>query len=180
MRNATMYNTILQQKKHFEHIENFHNKKHFKLNYDEYLISQVFHNDFKPHRLNQDAREIYDEKFWEEKIKCIYEDCHFPIQATERSHIGDLLSGTEFEPTEFQKMILEGMNPIWKYLVILEFRKKHQKYSRRLANFKVNPDKTLTKKGRGWTFIKKKSKNEFDIDRRIPVKFKPRKWIITP
>jgi hypothetical protein len=37
---------------HIEHIENLHNKKYFKLNYDEYLISQVFHNDFKPHRLN--------------------------------------------------------------------------------------------------------------------------------
>jgi hypothetical protein len=45
--------------------------------------------------------------FGKKKIKCIHEDCLFPIHATERSHIGDLLSGTDFEPTEFQKIILE-------------------------------------------------------------------------
>jgi hypothetical protein len=52
---------------HIEHIENFHKKKYFKLNYEEYLFSQVFHNDFKPHKLNQERREVYDEKFWEKK-----------------------------------------------------------------------------------------------------------------
>jgi hypothetical protein len=43
------------------------------------------------------------------------------------------------------------MNPVWKYLVILEFRKKHRSImdDMRLANFKVNPDKKLTKRGRG-------------------------------
>jgi hypothetical protein len=105
----------------------------------------------------------------------------FPIHATERSHIGDLLSGTDFEPTESQKIILEGMNPVWKYLVILEFKKKYRSIvdDMRLANFKVNPDKNLRKVGRGWAFVKKKSKNDFDIDNRIPINFRPRKWIIT-
>jgi hypothetical protein len=35
----------------------------------------------------------------------------------------DILKGTEFEPTKFQLVILEGMNPIWKYLLIAKFRK---------------------------------------------------------
>jgi hypothetical protein len=109
---------------HIDHIEKFHHKKHFKLNYEEYLLSQVFHNDFIPSRINPEVKEITDETFWEGKINCIYEDCHYPNNAMERGHIGDLLSGIEFEPAEFQRMILEGMNPIWRYLVISEFRKK--------------------------------------------------------
>jgi hypothetical protein len=157
-------------------------KKYFKLNYDEYLISQVFHHDFKPCKPNQEGREVYDEKFWEKKIKCIYEDCHYPINTLERSHIGDLLSGIEFEHTEFQKIILEGMNPIWRYLVISDLREKQKNIfgDMRYANFIMNPEKTLSKKGKGWTFIKKKNKIDFDVDPRIPIDFRPRKWIITP
>jgi hypothetical protein len=86
------------------------------------------------------------------KELCIYEDCHFLSQGMERTHIGDLLSGTEFEPTEFQKIILEGMNPIWRYLVISEFRKKHRNI---IGDMR------------------------FDINNRIPINFRPRKWIIT-
>jgi hypothetical protein len=95
-----------------EHIENFHKKQQIRTNYEEYLISQVFHNDYIPCRLYQNLREVYEKDFWDEKIRCIYEDCHYPIQGYERGHIADLLSGTELEPTEFQKVILEGMNPI--------------------------------------------------------------------
>jgi hypothetical protein len=56
---------------HIDHIEKFHQKKNFKLNYDEYLISQVFHNDFKPSKLNPEGKEIFNEKYWDERIKCI-------------------------------------------------------------------------------------------------------------
>jgi hypothetical protein len=50
------------------------------------------------------------------------------------------------------------MNPIWRYLVISEFRRKHKNIigDMRLANFKMDPDKTISKKGRRWAFIKKK------------------------
>jgi hypothetical protein len=74
------------------------------------------------------------------------------------------------------------MNPIWRYLIISDLRKKHKNIigDMRLANFKMNPEKAITKKGRGWTFIKKKSKNEFEADPRIPINFRPRKWLITP
>jgi hypothetical protein len=166
---------------HIDLIENFHRKEHFKINYAEYLISQVFHNDFHPSRMNSEGKEVIDNKFWEERIKCIYEDCHYPNNAMERSHIKDLLSCTEFEPTEFQAIIVDGMNPIWRYLVIYEFRKRHKKIfgDMRLANFKMNPEKTISKKGKGWTFIKKKNKNEIKVDPRIPINFRPRKWIIT-
>jgi hypothetical protein len=112
------------------------------------LISQVFHNDFHPAKLNPESIEVIDKRFWEERIRCIYEDCHYPNNAMEKSHIKDLLRGTEFEPTEFQTIILEGMNTIWRYLVISEFRKKHKNIfgDKRLANFKMNPEKTISKK----------------------------------
>jgi hypothetical protein len=131
--------------------------------------------------MNSEGNEVIDKKFWEERIKCINENCHYPNNVMERSHIKDLLSGTEFEPTEFQTIISEGMNPIWKYPIISECRKKHKKNfeDMRLANFKMNPEKTISKKGKGWTFIKKKNKNEIEIDPRIPINFRPRKWIIT-
>jgi hypothetical protein len=67
------------------------------------LISQVFRKDFKPSKLNPDGKEIIGEKFWEERIKCIFEDCHFPNNTLERSHIGDLLSGTELNLQSLSK-----------------------------------------------------------------------------
>jgi hypothetical protein len=38
----------------------------------------------------------------------------------------DLLKETEFEPIKFQLVILEGMNPILKYLIITKFKKTHK------------------------------------------------------
>jgi hypothetical protein len=77
---------------------------------------------------------------------------------------------------------LEGMNPIWRYLVISEFRERLKSIigDTRLANFKLNPDKSLIKKEKDWVFIKKKGKTDSNVHPRIPVNFKPRKWIITP
>jgi hypothetical protein len=175
-----MYITIYNKGEQLDHIEKFHKKQHIRHNLDEYLISQVFHNNFIPCKLNPDSSEIYEENFWDEKIQCIYEDCQYPIQGYERGHIADLLSGSELEPTEFQKLILEGMNPIWRYLVISEIRKKHRHIigDMRLANFKINPDRKIHKQGKGWTYQKKKSKNDFEIDNRIPIGFRARKWII--
>jgi hypothetical protein len=49
----------------------------------------------------------------------------------------------------------------------------------RLANFNLNPDKNVSKKGKGWIFIKKKSRNDFAVDPRISVNFRPLKLIIT-
>jgi hypothetical protein len=74
------------------------------------------------------------------------------------------------------------MNPIWRNLVISEFRKKHKNIigDLRLANFKMNPEKAMGKKGKGWTFSKKKNKIDFDVDPRVPINFRPRKWMITP
>jgi hypothetical protein len=136
---------------HIDHVEKFYKKEHFKINYDEYLISQVSHNDFHPVKLNPEGSEVGDKKFWEERIRCIYQDCDYPNNAMERSHIKDLLSGTEFEPTDLQTIILDGMNPIWRYLVISEFRKKHKNIfgDMRLANFKMKPEKSISKKGKG-------------------------------
>jgi hypothetical protein len=53
------------------------------------------------------------------------------------------------------------MNPIWIYLVISEFGKRHKNIfgDMRLANFKMDPDKTISKKGRGWSFIIKEKQN---------------------
>jgi hypothetical protein len=34
-----------------------HKSKYFDLNYDEYIISQVFHKDFKPSKMNSDGKE---------------------------------------------------------------------------------------------------------------------------
>jgi hypothetical protein len=64
--------------------------------------------------------------------------------------------------------------------VISEIRKKHKKIigDMRLANFKINPDKKMRRQGKGWTFQKKKNKNDFEIDNRIPIGFRARKWII--
>jgi hypothetical protein len=97
---------------YIDHVEKFHTKEYFKINYDKYLISQVFHNDFHPAKLNPEGSEVLDKKFWEERIRWIYEDCHYPKNTMERSHIKYLLNGTEFEPTDFQTIILEGINPI--------------------------------------------------------------------
>jgi hypothetical protein len=72
------------------------------------------------------------------------------------------------------------MSPIWRYLVISEIRKKHKHIigDMRLANFKINPDRKMRRQGKGWTYYKKKSKNDFEIDNRIPIGFRARKWII--
>jgi hypothetical protein len=83
-------------------------KKDFHLNYEEYLISQVFHNNFKSSRLSSEGKEIIDEKLWEERIICIYEDCHYHNNLLERGHLRDLLRDTEFESTDFKLIILEG------------------------------------------------------------------------
>jgi hypothetical protein len=49
----------------------------------------------------------------------------------------------------------------------------------RLANFKIDPSKYTRKyKGGNACFVKRKAKYE-DIDTRIPLNFRPRKWIIT-
>jgi hypothetical protein len=53
---------------HIDHIENFHKKEYFKLNYDEYLISQVFHNDFIPYRINKEARKHMKKRFGKKKL----------------------------------------------------------------------------------------------------------------
>jgi hypothetical protein len=148
----------------------------FRLNYDEFLISQVFHKDFKPSRLNNEGREVIDKHYWEERICCIHEDCHFPNDNVEKHH----LKSTEFEPIKFQLVILEGMNPIWKYLIITKFRKHHKERllgDIRLTNNKLD-NKEIRKQGRGWTFVKKK--NVYEVDPRIPINFRLRHWMITP
>jgi hypothetical protein len=53
-----------------DHIEIFHKKQQIRTNLDEYLISQVFHNNFIPSKLNSDSREVYEENFWDERIQC--------------------------------------------------------------------------------------------------------------
>jgi acetone carboxylase gamma subunit len=82
----------------------------------------------------------------------------------------DLSKGTEFEPYKFQLIILKGMNPIWKYLVVSKIRKEYKEGiigDMRLSNFKVD-DKKIRKCRKGWTF--KKKKNTFDVDPRIPIR----------
>jgi hypothetical protein len=106
---------------HIEHIEEFHKKNKFRLNSEEFFISQLFYKDFKPSKLNNEGQEVTDKHFWEERICYIYEDCHYPKDGIETNHLKILLKGTEFEPTKFQLVILEGMNPIWKYLIIAKF-----------------------------------------------------------
>jgi hypothetical protein len=94
-----------------------------------------------------------------------------------------LLSGTEFEPTDFQLIVLEGMNPILRYLVVSEYRKRFKEGifgDMRLANFKLD-DKNFRKFGKkGWGFVKKKSKIDFDVGSRVPINFRLLKWMITP
>jgi hypothetical protein len=49
----------------------------------------------------------------------------------------------------------------------------------RFYNFKL-VNKNLRKYGDGCGVIKKKSKTDFDVDLRVPINFRPLKWIITP